>query len=165
MRVKEHLIRNSVRITSWILEITRTQQHIDSQQMPRFSRSREHNSASTVNKCQCSSERIRRAKARAKSKGKGKGKDIKGKDKAKDVKDELSKKAKSDDQRKCFYCNKTGHVRAECRKRLKDLGEAESTRHSSGRAVAVLTPRQERLVNVCHSHALCEQRNVLRVFQ
>ena len=37
MRVKEHLIRNSVRITSWnqmreeILEITRTQQYIDSQ--------------------------------------------------------------------------------------------------------------------------------------
>ena len=36
MRVKEHLIRNSVRITSWnqmreeILEITRTQQYIDS---------------------------------------------------------------------------------------------------------------------------------------
>ena len=40
MRVKEHLIRNSVRITSWnqmreeILEITRTQQYIDSQPMP-----------------------------------------------------------------------------------------------------------------------------------
>ena len=40
MRVKEHLIRNSVRITSCnqmreeILEITRTQQYIDSQPMP-----------------------------------------------------------------------------------------------------------------------------------
>ena len=40
MRVKEHLIRNSVRITSWnqmreeILEITRTQQYIDSQPIP-----------------------------------------------------------------------------------------------------------------------------------
>ena len=53
MRVKEHLIRNSVRITSWNCE-------------RRFSRSREHNSTSTVNQCQCSSERIRRAKARAK---------------------------------------------------------------------------------------------------
>ena len=57
------------------------------------------------------------------SKGKGKGKDIKGKDKAKDVKNESPKKAKSDDQRKCFYCNKASHVRAECRKRLKDLAE------------------------------------------
>ena len=40
MRVKEHFIRNSVRITSWnqmrekILEITRTQQYIDSQPVP-----------------------------------------------------------------------------------------------------------------------------------
>ena len=40
MRVKEHLIRNSVRITRWtqmreeILEITRTQQYIDSQPVP-----------------------------------------------------------------------------------------------------------------------------------
>ena len=40
MRVKEHLIRNSFRSTSWnqmreeILEITRTQQYIDSQPMP-----------------------------------------------------------------------------------------------------------------------------------
>ena len=40
MRVKEHLIRNSVRITSWnqmreeILEIMRTQQYIDSQPVP-----------------------------------------------------------------------------------------------------------------------------------
>ena len=59
------------------------------------------------------------------SKGKGKGKDIKGKDKAKDVRNESSKKVKSDDRRKCFYCNKTGHVKAECNKRLRDLAEAE----------------------------------------
>ena len=47
------------------------------------------------------------------------------------MKDESSKKAKSDDQRKCFYYNKTSHVRAECRKRLEDLAEAE------GKPVAV----------------------------
>ena len=41
------------------------------------------------------------------------------------MKNEPSKKVKSDDRRKCFYCNKTGHVRAECRRRLKDLAEAE----------------------------------------
>ena len=58
MRVKEHLIRNSVRITSWnqmreeILEITRTQQYIDSQPMP--------------------------MQLGANPKGKGKGKDSKG---------------------------------------------------------------------------------------
>ena len=60
MRVKEHLIRNSVRIKSWnqmreeILEIARTQQYIDSQPMPM------------------------QLGANPKGKGKGKGKDSKG---------------------------------------------------------------------------------------
>ena len=64
MRVKEHLIWNSVRITSWnqmreeILESTRTQQYIDSQPMP--------------------------MQLGANPKSKGKGKDSKGK--GKDVK-------------------------------------------------------------------------------
>ena len=97
MRVKEHLIRNNVRITSWnqmreeILEITRTQQYIDSQPMP--------------------------MQLGANPKSKGKGKESKGTGSSKTV--------KSDDRRKCFYCNKPGHVRAECRQRLKDLAEAE----------------------------------------
>ena len=85
MQVKEHLIRNSVRITSWnqmreeILEITRTQQYIDSQPMP----------------MQLGGNPKSKGKGKdRKGKGKGKGKDIKGKD------------AKGDDQRKCFYCNK-----------------------------------------------------------
>ena len=114
MRVKEHLIRNSVRITSWnqmreeILEITRTQQYIDSQPMP----------------MQLGANPKSKGKGKE-SKGKGKGKDIKGEDKAKDVRNESSKKVKSDDRRKCFYCNKTGLVKAECNKRLRDLAEAE----------------------------------------
>ena len=105
MQVKEHLIWNSVRITSWnqmreeILEITRTQQYIDSQPMP--------------------------MPLGANPKRKGKGKDSKGKGKGKDAKNESSKKAKNDDQRKCFHCQKTGHVKAECRKRQKDLADAE----------------------------------------
>ena len=61
----------------------------------------------------------------SKGKGKGKGKDVKSKDKAKDANNESAKKAKSDDQITCFYCQKTGHVKAECRKRLKDLADAE----------------------------------------
>ena len=115
MRVKEHLIRNSVRITSWnqmreeLLEITRTQQYIDSQPMP----------------MQLGANPKSKGKGKE-SKGKGKGKDIRGgKDKAKDVRNESFKKVKSDDRRKCFHCNKTGHVRAECSKRLGDLAEAE----------------------------------------
>ena len=108
MRVKEHLIRNSVRITSWnqmreeILEITRTQQYIDSQPMP----------------MQLGANPKSKGKD-SKGKGKGKGKDVKDKDKAKDVKNESPKKAKSDDSQK------TGHVKAECRKRLKDVADAE----------------------------------------
>ena len=95
VRVKEHLIRISVRITSWtqvreeILEITRTQQYIDSQTVPL------------------------QLGANPKCKGKGKdvkGKDVKGKGKGKDIKgkDESSQKVKSYDRRKCFYSNKTG---------------------------------------------------------
>ena len=113
--MEEHLIRNSVRITSCyqmreeILEITRTQQYIDSQPMP----------------MQLGANPKSNGKGKE-SKGKGKGKDVNGEDKAKDVKNESFKKAKSDDQRECFYSNKTGHVRAECRKRLRDLAEAEA---------------------------------------
>ena len=116
MRVKEHLICNSVRITIWnqmpeeILEITRTQQYIDSQPMP----------------MQLGANPKSKGLGKdSKGKGKGKGKDVKGKGKGMDAKNESSKKAKSDDQRKCFYCNKSGHVKAECRKRLRDLAEAE----------------------------------------
>ena len=118
MRVNEHLTRNSVRITSWnqmreeILEITRTEQYIDSQPLP----------------MQLGANPKSKGKgkdSKGKGKGKGKGKDVMGKDKAKDAKNESSMKAKSDDQRKCFYCQKTGHVKAECRKRLKDLADTE----------------------------------------
>ena len=131
MRVKEHLIRNSVRITSWnqmrkeILEITRTQQYMDSQPMP--------------------------MQLGANPKSKGKGKESKGIDKAKDVKNESSKKTKSGDQRQCFYCNnrsREGRVQKEterpCRGRRETGGSvATSTRHSSDRAFTVLTPRRE----------------------
>ena len=80
---------------------------------------------------------------------------------------------KKDDQRKCFYCNKSGHVKAECRKRLKDLAEAEgkpvaATPHPSDTATVVplqcLTARRERHVNVRPGRALGEQRNDMRVF-
>ena len=42
------------------------------------------------------------------SMGKGKGEDVEDKCKGKDAKSELSKNAKSDDQKICFYCNKSG---------------------------------------------------------
>ena len=136
MRVKEHLIRNSVRITSWnqmqeeILEITRTQQYIDSQAMPIQLGANPKSKGKGKN-------------SKGNGKGKGKGKDVKGKDKAKDAKNESSKKAKSDDRRKWFYCQKTGHVRAECRKRQKDLADAkEKSMAASPQDTAAVVPLQ-----------------------
>ena len=79
----------------------------------------------------------------SKGKGKGKGKDIKSKDQAKDVRNESSKKAKSEDQRKCLCCQMTGHVKTECRKRQKDITDAEvkpvaaSPHHPNDTAVVV----------------------------
>ena len=130
MRVKEHLIRNSVRITSCsqmrqeILEITRTQQYIDSQPTP----------------MQLGANPKSKGKGK---KSKGKGKDGKSKGTGKDAKNEPSKKTKNDEQRKCFYCQKTSHVKADCRKRLKDLAEAEgkpvaSSQHHSNDTAAVV---------------------------
>ena len=57
---------------------------------------------------------------------------------SKDAKNESSKKAKNDDQRKCFYC-----LKAECRKRLKDLADAEekpmaATPHHPNETAAVV---------------------------
>ena len=139
-----------------ILEITRTQQYIDSQPMP----------------MQLGANP--KSKGKGKDKGKGKGKDVKGKDKAKDAKNESSKKTKSDDQRKCFYCQKTGHVKAECRKRLKDLADAEekpvaASPHPNDTAAVVplqcLLPGERHTSTFVIAMPLCEQRNVLRVFQ
>ena len=164
MRVKEHLIRNSVRITSWnqmreeILEITRTQQCIDSQPPPM------------------------QLGANPKSKGKGKEgqrqrqrqrQGYQGQRQGQGCEKRIVQESEKRRSEKCFYCDKTGHVRAECRqterlcrgRRETGGSVATSTRRNSDRAVTVLTPRRETLDNVCHSHALCEQRNVLRVFQ
>ena len=119
----------------------------------RFSRSRERNSTSTANRCQCNSERIRRAKARTKT----------AKAKAKVSRSEKMFLLPKDRPREGRVQKATGRP---CRCRGETGGSvATSTRHSSGRADAVLTPRRETLVNGCHSHALCEQRNVLRVFK
>ena len=149
MRVNEQFIRNSVRITNWnqmreeILEITRIQQYIGSQPMP----------------MQLGANPKSKGKGKE-SKGKGKGK---GKDKAKDVKKIVQESEKRRSEKVLLQQNRSrdGQVQTEterpCRGRRETGGSvATSTRHSSGCAVTVLTPRRETLVNVCHSHALCE---------
>ena len=95
MRVKEHLIRNSVRITSW------TQMREDSRD---HANTTVHRQSTNANATRSESKEQRKSKD-SKGKGKGKGKDVKGKGKAKDAKNESSKKAKNDDQTKCFDCN------------------------------------------------------------
>ena len=107
MRVKEHLIRNSARIEIWtqtredILEITRRQLYRDSKPVPV------------------------QIGAHPKSKSKGKDSKDKGRSMDKDIKSESSKKVWADDQRRCYYCQKTGDVKLHCETRLKDLADAE----------------------------------------
>ena len=50
----------------------------------------------------------------------GKGKEDKGKTKAKEDKDKLDSKSNPNKFKKCFYCDKVGHVRADCRKTKRD---------------------------------------------
>ena len=54
-----------------------------------------------------------------KSKG-GKNKDGKGRTKAKDDRDKSDPRSGSNKDKKCFYCDKVGHVKADCRKQKRD---------------------------------------------
>ena len=68
---------------------------------------------------------------------KGKGKDGKGKGKKghEGKGPSPSKSATSNAEKECFYCKKKGHIKAECRKRIKDLKNAER-RPAGGTAAA-----------------------------
>ena len=67
----------------------------------------------------------------------GKGKDGKGKDgktkdskekaKAKDDKDKTDSKSKDHRDKNCFYCDKIGHVKADCRKKKTTLAQNSVT--------------------------------------
>ena len=165
--MKEHLIRNSVRITSWnqmreeILEITRTQQYIDSQPTPMQLGPNPKNKGKGKREQRQRQRQRQRQGHQGQRQGQGCGGRI-----VQESEKRRSEKVLPLQQNR----SREGRVQTEterlCRGRRETGGSvATSTRHSSGRAVTVLTPRRETLVNVCHSHALCEQRNVLRVFQ
>ena len=75
-----------------------------------------------------------------KGKGKGKGKKAEGESKDTKSKDEKGKSkgwmnrakdsgdtsqdSKDSAQRKCFYCDRTGHVKSDCRQRFEDMRKA-----------------------------------------
>ena len=135
MRVKDHLIRNSVRIKSWnqmreeILEITLTQQYISRQ---------------------CSSERIRRARAKtAKAKAKAKARTSRAKGRARMQRTNRPKRRSEKVLLLQLVRPREGRVQKETERPCRCRGEtggsvAISKRDSGGRAVAVLTPRRER---------------------
>ena len=72
--------------------------------------------------------------SRVKGKGKdgksrdGKGKDGKWKTKGKDGKDKVESKSSSQNKdKKCFFCDKIGHKKADCRKKKRDDEERKTT--------------------------------------
>ena len=57
----------------------------------------------------------------------GKSKDGKGKAKVKDDKDKADPKSYPNKDKKCFCCDKIGHVKADCRKKKRDDEERKTT--------------------------------------
>ena len=128
--VKEHLVRHTSRLDAWskmraeIVEIARTQQYLRStpqdMDIGAFPKGNKGDRG---------------------GKGKDKGKDSKGKDKGKgkgkdkDKSNSAGGGGAGKGQRICFYCNKPGHTKQECRERLADLKKAESAKGRTAAAV------------------------------
>ena len=72
----------------------------------------------------------------------GKGKEGKGKTKAKEDKDKFDSKSNPNKFKKCFYCDKVGHVRADCRKKKRDDEERRnmSPQNSLNASSASMSP-------------------------
>ena len=113
-QIREHLIRNAVRLNTWavmkeeILEVTRTQRYMNNQPVP----------------MQLGALPDLELGALPKGKKGKKGK-ADGKGKAKNKKGDMGKAAGGDKEKTCYYCQKVGHPKAECRKRIADLAKAE----------------------------------------
>ena len=72
----------------------------------------------------------------------GKGKEGKGKTKAKEDRDKFDSKSNPNKFKKCFYCDKVGHVRADCRKKKRDDEERRnmSPQNSFNASSASMSP-------------------------
>ena len=76
------------------------------------------------------------------------GKDGKGKAKAKDDKDKTDPKSNSNKDKKCFYCDKIGHVKADCRKKKRDDEERKTTLAQNSLTSSPTTSTPPGLANV-----------------
>ena len=130
--VKEHLVRHSGRLDKWskmreeILEIARTEKYLKS--------------APTPMDVGATPQGGKKGKE-----GKGKGKDGKGKEGKGKKGEKGGGKTSSAPAKKgpCFYCQKPGHTKAECRKRLADLKKAEGKGRTAAAAPEAPEPEGE----------------------
>ena len=130
--VKEHLVRHSGRLDKWskmreeILEIARTEKYLKSTPTPM-------DIGATPQGGKKGKE------------GKGKGKDGKGKEGKGKKGEKGGGKTSSAPAKKgpCFYFQKPGHTKAECRKRLADLKKAEGKGRTAAAAPEAPEPEGE----------------------
>ena len=81
----------------------------------------------------------------------GKSKEGKGKTKAKEDKDKFDSKSNPNKFKKCFYCDKVGHVRADCKKKKRDDEERRNMSPQNGLNAPSVSPSPPGLTNVTTS--------------
>ena len=70
----------------------------------------------------------------------GKSKEGKGKTKAKEDRDKFDSKSNPNKFKKCFYCDKVGHVRADCKKKKRDDEERRNMSPQNGLNAPSVSP-------------------------
>ena len=133
--LKEHLVKNANRLATWALvvaeinEICRTQQFLQSTPQPMDL------GAFPQGQAKGGGRRGRGGRGRGQSQGRGRGKG--------GGKGAAGQQGGSNAEKTCFYCKKKGHVKADCRKRQRDLANAEAGRRPVGATpLGAATPAQ-----------------------
>ena len=81
-------------------------------------------------------------------KKKGRSKEGNGKTKAKEDKDKFDSKSIPNKFKKCFYCDKVGHVRADCRKKKRVDEERRNMSPQNGSNAPSVSPSPPEHTNV-----------------